>query len=143
METLLFDRHTILLIKSVLFLAKHKNDKKYYKVKEIAERLGVSKSYMARIIQGLVHNKILLSSTGPTGGFYLPAENMKLTLHDVIRHTMYEEELERCVMEWPECSEEEPCPLHQSWKKFKESAIDVLKKYTVAEACELLYDKIN
>jgi len=85
METLLFDRYIILLLKAVLFLAKHKNEQKYFKVKEIAESLNVSKSYMARIIQGLVHNKILESSTGPTGG--LEAENAVQKWRDLIGAT--------------------------------------------------------
>lgn len=142
METLLFDRYIILLLKAVLFLAKHKDEQKYFKVKEIADSLGVSKSYMARIIQGLVHNKILESSTGPTGGFYLPASSLKLTLHEVIQHTGYEEDIKKCVMEWPDCNEENPCPLHQNWKKFRESLLMDLKKYTIEEACEQLYDRI-
>ncbi len=142
METLLFDRYIVLLLKAVLFLAKHKNEQKYFKVKEIADSLGVSKSYMARIIQGLVHNKILESSTGPTGGFFLPTDNLKLKLHDVIKHTNYEEELQKCIMEWPDCNEEQPCPLHQTWKKFRESLLKDLKNYTIEEACDQLYDRI-
>ncbi|MCS7205900.1 MAG: Rrf2 family transcriptional regulator [Leptospiraceae bacterium] len=142
METLLFDRYIILLLKAVLFLAKHKDDQKYYKVKEISESLGVSKSYMARIIQSLVHNKILESSTGPTGGFYLPTDNLKLTLHDVIKHTGYDIEIEKCLMEWPECNEVNPCPLHNTWKRFRESLLKDLKQYTIEEACEQLYDRI-
>ncbi|MFN3603634.1 MAG: RrF2 family transcriptional regulator [Leptonema sp. (in: bacteria)] len=142
METLLFDRYIILLLKAVLFLAKHKEEQRFFKVKDISDSLGVSKSYMARIIQGLVHNKILESSTGPTGGFYLPAHNLKLTLHDVIEHTGYEAELKKCIMEWPDCNEEQPCPLHQNWKKFRESLLVDLKKYTIEEACDQLYDRI-
>jgi DNA-binding IscR family transcriptional regulator len=45
-------------------------------------------------------------------------------------------------MEWPECNEEEPCPLHQTWKKFKESLLKDLKNYTIEEACDQLYDRI-
>jgi DNA-binding IscR family transcriptional regulator len=63
-------------------------------------------------------------------------------LHDVIKHTGYEEELKKCVMEWPDCNEEEPCPLHNTWKKFRENLLNDLKKYTIEEACDQLYDRI-
>lgn len=143
METILFDRQTILALKAVLFLARHHEDHRYYKVKEMAAALGVSRSYLARIIQALVKNKILQSSTGPTGGFYIPEENLDLTVNDVIAFTRYDRHLDRCVMEWPGCSDNKPCPLHHSWLKFKEGIRRDLARMTVRQARKLLYDRLE
>lgn len=143
METILFDRQTILTVKAVLFLARHHEENRYYKVKEMSEALGVSRSYLARIIQSLVKNKILRSSTGPTGGFYIPEENMDLTLNDVIAFTEYDHHLDRCVMEWPGCSDDKPCPLHHSWVRFKEGIRRDMTRMTVRQARKLLYDRLE
>ena len=143
METILFDRQTILTLKAVLFLARHYEENRYYKVKEMSEALGVSRSYLARIIQSLVKNKILRSSTGPTGGFYIPEENMDLTVNDVIAFTGYDRHLDRCVMEWPGCSDDKPCPLHHSWARFKDGIRRDMARMTVRQARKLLYDRLE
>lgn len=143
METILFDRLTILTLKSILFLARHNEEKRYFKVKEMAEALGVSRSYLARIIQGLVKNGILKSSTGPAGGFYLPDEKLDLTVDEVLSFTGYASAFNRCLMEWPGCNQEAPCPLHKNWAKFKEGVRRDFSEMTVRQARRLLYDGLK
>lgn len=143
MDTILFDRQTILTLKSILFLARHREEKRYFKVKEMAEALGVSRSYLARIIQALVRNGILKSNTGPAGGFFLPDEKLDLTVDDVLAFTGYASAFDRCLMEWPGCSPDSPCPLHKNWERFKEGVRRDFSGMTVRQARRLLYDRLR
>jgi len=58
-------------ILSTLFLAEHANENKKISVKVIAESIDVPSPFLAKLFQQLVKGKIISSTKGPNGGFYL------------------------------------------------------------------------
>jgi len=71
-------------IRAVIFIASKPLPRANTGLKEIAEKLGIPQPYLAKILQVLARRKILHSTKGPHGGFYLLVPAEKLTLMDII-----------------------------------------------------------
>ena len=64
-------------IRSILYLAMHNEENKRIGVKKIAEELETPQPFLAKLLQQLTRNKLVSSSKGPTGGFFLDDRNLK------------------------------------------------------------------
>jgi len=71
-------------IRAVIFIASKPQQNGNTGLKEITEKLRIPQPYLAKILQVLARKKILHSTKGPHGGFYLLVPASKLTLMDII-----------------------------------------------------------
>ena len=62
-------------IKAILYLAENSNSKNKISVKDITKVLDVPSPFLAKILQQLVKSKLISSTKGPNGGFYLDDKN--------------------------------------------------------------------
>ena len=60
--------------------------------KEITERQGIPSRYLEKILQELVHQKILKGTRGPKGGYSLGKEKRNLFLIDIFNAILVTEE---------------------------------------------------
>ena len=72
-------------IRSILYLALHSNENKKISAKIIAEDLETPPSYLAKLLQQLTINKLVSSSKGPHGGFFLNKTNSNKSVWDIIK----------------------------------------------------------
>ncbi|MFN3246281.1 MAG: RrF2 family transcriptional regulator, partial [Leptonema sp. (in: bacteria)] len=84
-------------IQALVFLYKFKDKKKFFKSKEIADRLGIKPSYLTKILQDLVKEGVLISTTGPEGGFALPKGNEDINLLQIYSFLENKNLLSDCV----------------------------------------------
>lgn len=85
-------------------------------VDEIAEELGAPRHFVAKILQTLTKNQILLSAKGPNGGFYWEAQTPRIMALDIILLMEGRGFLTECVLGLKTCSSKNPCPLHYQYK---------------------------
>lgn len=97
-----------------MYMTVNAQAKKKFGVNVIAEELGVPKQFLSKILQTLVKKKLLNSSKGKMGGFYLSSKNMNGNLRNIIEVFDGDDVFCSCVMGLPECSSENPCPLHEA-----------------------------
>ncbi len=89
----------------------------YVPVHDIAEKLGISFHFLAKILQALTHRGILKSFRGPHGGVALARPADEVFLHELIEAVDGQQRFEGCLMGLPGCGVEKPCPLHEQWEK--------------------------
>lgn len=120
-------------IKAVIYV--WKQSLKGYKVgaKEAAEFVQAPEPFTAKILQDLVRKKIIGSQKGPTGGFYVSQEHDKFTLKDLVSAIDGDGLFSGCSLGLTECSETNPCPLHNDIKKIRGHVIQMLTKKTMKE----------
>jgi len=99
-------------IRAVLYLAVYSTLEKRLGVTEIANTLEVPKHFLAKILQQLAKDKLISSTKGPTGGFYLNKKNRKSNLKEIIEALDGTQIFTDCILGLKECSSEKPCPLH-------------------------------
>lgn len=118
-------------------------DQEFFGVKELAADIKVSKTYLGKILQDLVRHGFLKSITGPGGGFGLakPAKKIKMKdILDVIDGNRLED---NCILGLGECSDSNPCPIHDTWKKHKKELIEKFKKTSIEEAGKKSWPKFR
>ena len=100
-------------------LAALPEDGSLYLARSMAQQLRLPGPYLAKILQNLVQAGILASVRGPKGGFRLARPAQDVTVGEVVQALEGTSSLQGCVMGFPACGPEHPCPLHDAWSQVK------------------------
>jgi len=127
----MFSNSSKYAIRTVLLLAKNQGER--YTVPELGAELDIPTPYLSKILQQLSRNRIISSTKGRGGGFYVDKENLNHKMIDVIvsieGHNIFEE----CILGLPKCSSKNPCWLHEDFSEFKDRMEQKLFKLSVAK----------
>jgi Rrf2 family iron-sulfur cluster assembly transcriptional regulator len=103
---------------------------------ELAKAIDVPHNYLGKILNQLVRGRILKSHRGKRGGFQLAIPPDRLTLLDIA--VLFDRvELPRCLLGRDECSEVDPCPLHDRWRAASQEMESLLSEATLADLLRL------
>ena len=119
-------------LRAVLYLADREGDEPA-SVDEIAERLGVPRNYLSKILHRLAQERILSSTRGKGGGFRLARNPDRLTLLDVVGPIDGMSGERRCLLGRPQCSDRNPCPAHHQWREISNQVSEFFRDRTVGE----------
>ncbi|RLD28444.1 MAG: transcriptional regulator [Bacteroidetes bacterium] len=123
-------------IRSVLFLAIYSNDKTKIGATEIADKLESPQPFVAKLLQQLTRDKLVSSSKGPNGGFYLTKKNKENTIWDIIVSIKGETKFDQCFLGLSKCSDKNPCPVHHIVSNFKEKLLEDFKGKSISQFAE-------
>ena len=93
----------------------------------IAEKLGVSPTYLAKILQNLSRFNLLYSFRGKQGGFCLREEGNKTNLLQIVLVTEGSGIKEECVLGFKVCSDKKPCLMHTQWSPIRKEIVKLLQ----------------
>jgi len=116
-------------------------DGKFAMVKQIAAEEDIPTHFLAKILQQLARKGLLRSSKGPTGGFSLRVPADEVRLLDIVEALDGLTEYEKCASGLSECSDDMPCPLHDSWKGLRSRILVYLGRNTIADLAKALEQK--
>lgn len=113
---------------------------KEYKIgiTDISNNIEAPAHFTAKILQTLGHNDLVSSQKGVNGGFYLTREQGQKRLIDVIRAIDGDTLFSGCGLGLKNCSENEPCPLHDKFKSIRASLKKMMEQTTVNDMAEML-----
>lgn len=132
---LIFSRQCEYALQAVLYLAaKPPND--MTSITELANKVEAPSPFLAKILQNLAHQGILLSHKGRTGGFRLAKPAREITLLHIIEAIDGSEFLRACVLGFPTCSDKYPCATHKDWAKVREGISDMLKRRNISDMAQ-------
>lgn len=120
-------------IRSVLFLALYSNESNKIGAKEIAEKLESPQPFVAKLLQQLTRDKLVSSTKGPNGGFFLTKQNKQNTIWDVIISIKGEKKFDECFLGLSKCSHENPCPVHHIVTVFKDKILEDFKDKSILQ----------
>jgi len=124
-------------IRAVIFIASRPDPKINIGLKQISEELRIPRPYLAKILQTLSRKKILHSSKGPHGGFYLLIPAGKLTLMDIIEAIDGGDFFDSCYVTGEKCSFDQPdkgvCILHDDLRKEKDNLAKFFSSKTIGD----------
>jgi Rrf2 family iron-sulfur cluster assembly transcriptional regulator len=101
--------------------------------KEIAESEGLPAPVLGSVLQGLVRKGLLESRRGPGGGFRLARIPQLITLRDVVAAIDGLDQFAECAVGVEGCSDDSPCPLHDTWKGLRRQLMNNLEVTTLAD----------
>lgn len=133
----MFSRSAEYAIRAMIFLAGQPSGK-LTGAREIAEAEEILPApFLWKILHNLARQKLIRSFKGVHGGYELARPAAEITLEDIINATDGGELTSGCVLGLPECSEENPCPLHNSWKEVRVHLNEMLLRTSLADLAEV------
>jgi Rrf2 family protein len=132
----MFSKSCKYAMRAVLYLATKTDESNKIGAIEISAELEVPMHFLAKILQQLSRNRLISSSKGRNGGFYLSNDNKSATLLAVIESFEGPGTFTDCVLGLRECSNVNPCPYHNSVQKYRNSFFLQLQNETIAETAK-------
>jgi Rrf2 family protein len=99
----------------------------------VARDIGAPQNYLGKLLKTLATEGLVESQKGLGGGFRLARDPKRITLLDVVEPFEHVSRWSGCILGRPECSEVDPCAIHDRWKAVRDSYLRMLERTTVAE----------
>jgi len=140
--TVFFSKKCEIGLQAVLFLSTYPKNT-LFSADQISLEINVPKEFVSKILQALKKSKIIGSKKGKEGGFYLAQDASTIRLIDIIAAIDGLDVFKQCILGFPGCSVDEPCPVHEEWGKLRNEAYTMFSKETLADLREKTSQKIN
>ncbi len=111
----ILSKTTIYGIRAALFVASTEKDGTYVPIRQISEELGISFSFLTKVLRALTQHNLMASHRGSHGGVSLARPAKDISLMDMIDVMESESCLDGCILGLNGCGEGKPCPLHEQW----------------------------
>jgi len=132
----MFSRSAEYAVRAMVFLA-NQPPGRLTGAREVSEAEQIPGAFLWKILQNLTRRKLIRSFKGVHGGYELARPAVEITLENIVEATDGQEVVTGCVLGLAECSEENPCPLHNSWKEVKTKLTEMLEQTTLADLAEV------
>jgi Rrf2 family protein len=111
--------------------------------REISEAEHIPMPFLWKILQNLARRKLIRSYKGLRGGYQLARPAAEIHLNMIIEATDRTDRIEGCVLGLPHCSDENACPLHETWKDLRVRLSSMLETNTVADLARISKTRIE
>ncbi len=128
--TVIFSKKCEYGLQAVLYLSTIEEDRTA-SADEISRKLNIPKEFVSKILQSLALKKIVGSKKGNSGGFFLGRPASQIKLIEIVEAIDGLSLFHNCVLGFPDCSPDSPCPVHNKWGKLRQDAYDMLTKETL------------
>jgi Rrf2 family transcriptional regulator, iron-sulfur cluster assembly transcription factor len=124
-------------IRAVIYIGARPISSQKVGIKPIATDLQIPEPFLGKLLQKLVHQKILTSVKGPNGGFSLARAAKTISLYDIIVAMEGDGLFESCLLGSGSCSSENDkgkyCAIHFQFEDARKKLIRLYKGQTIAD----------
>jgi len=118
-------------IRAVFYIAHRSSFGNKVGIKEIASAIDSPELYLAKILQDLSRKGLIGSTKGPNGGFYIEEDSLNRPLSDIVEAVDGNGLFYGCALGLKQCSETNPCPLHEQFKAVRTQIHHLLSSTTI------------
>ena len=131
-------------IRASIYIAKHSLNNTKVSLIEVAKHTNAPTAFMGKVLQKLTKNKIISSLKGPTGGFFLPKEELEfISLFNIVLAIDGDGIFEDCTLGLRKCDGQKPCPMHFKFVKIREEMKLHLETTTLKVLAEQVSDGVT
>jgi len=105
-------------------------------VKTIAAAEALPAMFLAKTFSRLARHGILRSHRGRRRGYELARSPREISVREILEGIEGPSLFAHCIFWSKECSEERPCPLHETWKVIRPQVKDLLSGMTLADCAD-------
>lgn len=121
-------------IRATIYIAMQSSQNLRVGLKDISKEIDSPEPFTAKILQQLSKNNIIESIKGPHGGFQIDKNDMsKIKLSQIVLAIDGDSIYKGCGLGFKECSEKQPCPVHDKFKIIRDDLKNMLENTTVLE----------
>lgn len=140
--TVIFSKKCEVGVQSVLFLSTQ-NPLRLFNALEVSREVGQPKEFVSKMLQILTASGIVASRKGKNGGFFLAKKPADIKLIDIVEAIDGLEVFSNCVLGFPGCSKDSPCPVHDKWGKLRDEAYKMLSENTLEDLKDKTISKLK
>jgi Rrf2 family protein len=129
-------------IRAMVYIVNYKKEG-YVPIQEISKELNLSFFFLSKILQKLVKAGFLESHRGPKGGVKLAKRPSEISLLDIVEAIDGDTFFTECILGFKECSDTEPCAIHEKWAEKREQIYRMFKKTNFEDIERKLEKNIN
>ncbi len=119
-------------IKAIIYIATQSLEGKRVKIVDVVENSGSPAAFTGKVLGSLTKHNIVHSLTGPHGGFYIDPGRMKrIRASDIVFAIDGDTVYNGCALGLTECSNTQPCPMHDKFVKVRNELKKMLETTTV------------
>lgn len=118
-------------IRAVFFIAHKTASGSRVGIKDIAAGIDSPEHFLAKILQDLSRKGLISSIKGPNGGFYLDTSALDHPLSEIVEAVDGDSLFKGCALGLKQCSEINPCPLHNEFKDIRNNIQLMLSNITI------------
>ena len=127
----MFSKSCEYAIRATIYISAESSMEKMAGIDEICKHIDAPKHFTAKILQILTRNNIVSSKKGVNGGYYLNKTQKNKPLIEIVRATDGDILFSGCGLGLKECSETEPCPLHDKFKSIRNNIKKMMEGSTI------------
>ena len=144
---MLYRRSAQLALQAALVLAMNPRGA-IHRVRDLASELGITPTYLTKVLQSLTRVGLLRTVRGPGGGVQLAQNPENVSLWDVLSAVEPMGSLEQCFLGLQRCNASRPCPMHETWAPLRNHFLEILHTRSLSEfareakCCGLFPEKV-
>ncbi len=135
MKSVLFSKTCEYALQAMIYIARNKSDKPIL-LEDISQDMQIPRHYLSKVLAPLSRSGLIESKKGVYGGILLGKPPELIRLMDVIRAVDGDQFIEKCIIGFPVCDDENPCPLHDIWRGCKTHLIHEFRNKSLAQIDE-------
>jgi len=121
-------------IRALTYMAAQTDQESPVAAADVAKAEDIPPYYLAKVLQDLARADLLSSVRGRGGGFRLKRPPEDIAVLEILEAVENVRRLTKeCVLGLDQCNDEVPCPLHSTWKKFRENLLTNLHQMTLRD----------
>ncbi|RME93094.1 MAG: Rrf2 family transcriptional regulator [Candidatus Hydrogenedentota bacterium] len=130
-----FSKATSIGLKALIAMSRSNPDE-YFSVTELSQAIGCSKTYLNKVLHTLVEKGYLKSKTGPNAGYAFIKKPSEINMYEIVEALNNPDYITNCFFGLGDCSDENPCPLHDTYKKFRQDLLKKLSKMSLIDGAK-------
>jgi len=135
----MFNKETEYALRGLVYIKQQNIKGRRPGTAEVAKEIDAPPFYTAKILQRLVRTGFLESLKGKGGGFYFDPSKPDIPLINLISSIEGDSSFSGCGFGLRECSDSNPCPLHEKYAPVR----DAIYKMFSEETVQSLARKVN
>lgn len=100
---------------------------------KIASEINAPPNYLGKLLKALAQHDLVQSQKGLGGGFRLAKTAKRITLFDIVDVFEQLSRWSGCILGRGECSDRNPCIVHDKWGKVRSTYLHMLQSTTIAD----------
>ncbi len=119
-------------LQAMLYLAAKTTDGPMLQ-RDISDGLDIPSDFLGKVLQSLSRNGLVSSQKGRHGGFRLAKPAQDISPLEIINAIDGPTVLHECVMGFPGCHDDSPCPVHQQWGGIRQEITEMLQTQSLQQ----------
>jgi Rrf2 family transcriptional regulator, iron-sulfur cluster assembly transcription factor len=119
-----------------------KSPGKRYSTMTLHKDLSIPYKYLGRLMTELAQHGFIKVEKGKYGGYEIKNDPSRIYLSEVIDAIEGKDNIDRCILGFEFCNDNNPCPMHRHWMPMKNTIMMKFRRLSILELAKTPHTQI-